>query len=159
MKKILVPIDSIEWDNTLRGIESSIDLASTHESSETPQIILMHVLHSVTGISEEYRKEERKMEKDRITREFKTIKEWCKEKGIDNVKTIIKDRKPQEKLGIDGHIIETARKEDVDLIVMGSGKLQDRSVKGKVEKYIYGSVTENVLHEAPCSIFIARPPS
>jgi len=45
----------------------------------------------------------------------------------------------------------------VDIVVMGSGKLHDRSMSGRVQKFVYGSVTEEVLHKAPCSILVSRP--
>lgn len=50
-----------------------------------------------------------------------------------------------------------AKEEEVDMIIMGSGKLHDRSAGGRIHKFFYGSVTEEVIHAAPCSVFVARP--
>lgn len=46
-------------------------------------------------------------------------------------------------------INKTAEKEDVDIIVMGTGK-------SRVDKYLLGSVSEKVVHTAPCSILLVK---
>jgi nucleotide-binding universal stress UspA family protein len=46
-------------------------------------------------------------------------------------------------------IIKTAEKEDVDIIVVGTGK-------SKIDKHLLGSVTEKVVHSAPCTVLLVK---
>ncbi|KXA93375.1 hypothetical protein AKJ66_02130 [candidate division MSBL1 archaeon SCGC-AAA259E22] len=156
LERFLVPVDSIEWDNTMRAIENAITFASGCQG-EQPELIFMHVLHSPSGA--ESKDERIRLERGRIRTEFDTIKELCDKKGVSNVSTIVKEGDPEREKGVDEEIVETALEKNVDVVVMGSGKLHDRSVSGRVQKFVYGSVTEKVLHEAPCSILITRPMS
>lgn len=58
-----------------------------------------------------------------------------------------------KKLLIEGdpadEIIKAAKKEYIDVIIMGSGK-------SKIDKELLGSVTEKVVHSTPCSVFLLR---
>jgi nucleotide-binding universal stress UspA family protein len=47
-------------------------------------------------------------------------------------------------------ILDTAEKEQVDLIVMGTRGL------GTAERWLIGSVSDKVLHHAHCSVLVAR---
>ncbi len=151
LETILVPVDSIEWDNTLRGVESAIEFVRGCRIDGEPELIFMHVfsLESRVPMSEKERLKE--MKKKKMEDEFETIEEMCEEKGVKKTKTLIKEGDPVEE------IIKTAQEEGAELIVMGSGKLHDRSAKGRIHKFVYGSVTENVIHKAPCSILVTRP--
>lgn len=154
LEKVMVPVDSIEWDNTMMGVENAIEFARGCGGGR-PELILMHVLHAPSDV--DMNDSRIKLERERIEKEFDEIKEMCSEVGISNVSTIIKEGDPTKKKSVDQEIVETANEKDVDIVVMGSGKLQDRSTGGKFQKFVYGSVTENVLHEAPCSVMVARP--
>jgi len=46
-------------------------------------------------------------------------------------------------------IVKTAADENVDVIVMGTGK-------SIVDKHLLGSVSEKVVHSAPCTILLVR---
>lgn len=46
-------------------------------------------------------------------------------------------------------IVKIAEKEEVDVIVMGTGK-------GLVDKHLLGSVSEKVIHSAPCTVLLVR---
>lgn len=46
-------------------------------------------------------------------------------------------------------IVKTAEKEGVDLIILGTGK-------NIVDKRLLGSVSEKVVHSAPCTILLVR---
>ncbi len=46
-------------------------------------------------------------------------------------------------------IVKIAEDEDVDVIVMGTGK-------SKIDKHLLGSVSEKVVHSAPCTILLIR---
>lgn len=157
LNRIFVPIDSIEWDNTLNGVENAIMLAGGCQIEDESEVILMHILHSPGGTSPDFREDKIELERERIHNEFDKVKKMAKEQGIENIRTIVKEGDPEKKEKIHESIVKTADEEDADLIVMGSGKLHDRSAKGRIEKFVYGSVTENVIHETPCSVLIAQP--
>ncbi len=46
-------------------------------------------------------------------------------------------------------ILNTAQKEKIDIIVMGTGK-------SKIDKHLLGSVSEKVVHSSPCTILLVR---
>ncbi|MGB9937540.1 MAG: universal stress protein [Methanobacterium sp.] len=46
-------------------------------------------------------------------------------------------------------IIEIAERENVDIIVMGTGK-------SKIDKHLLGSVSEKVVHSSPCTILLVK---
>lgn len=46
-------------------------------------------------------------------------------------------------------IIDTAEKENVDIIIMGTGK-------SKIDKHLLGSVSEKVVHSSPCTILLVK---
>ena len=46
-------------------------------------------------------------------------------------------------------IVKIAEKENVDVIIMGTGK-------SKIDKHLLGSVSEKVVHSAPCTILLIR---
>lgn len=154
LNKILVPIDSMKWDNTEVGVQNATEIAKNCKVEGSPELVLMHILQSNPSIPENVKMEEFESDKERVEEEFKKAKEMAKENGVTNLSTSIK--KETDK-GLDLEIVDTAKNLDADLIVMGSGRLHDRSVKGRIKKFFLGSVTENVLHESPCSILIARP--
>lgn len=60
-----------------------------------------------------------------------------------SLKKILKKGKPGEV------IVNVAKEEEVEMIVLGSGK-------NIVDKHILGSVSEKVAHHAPCNIFLVR---
>ena len=46
-------------------------------------------------------------------------------------------------------IVEIAEGENVDVIIMGTGK-------SKIDKHLLGSVSEKVVHSAPCTVLLIR---
>lgn len=46
-------------------------------------------------------------------------------------------------------IVKTAENENIDLIIMGTGK-------SRLDKHLLGSVSEKVVHSAPCSVLLVR---
>ena len=46
-------------------------------------------------------------------------------------------------------IVKMAEKENADIIIMGTGK-------SKIDKHLLGSVSEKVVHSAPCTILLIR---
>ncbi len=153
LEKILVPIDSIEWDNTLNGVETAMEFYEACGIEEDPELIFIHVFETDSGVPVSEKDRIRKLKESKIKDEFDTIEEMCSERGVENIRTITREGEPDEK------IVELAQEEGADMIVMGSGKLHDRTTKGKIQKFVYGSVTENVIHKAPCSVLVSRSES
>ncbi|MEN6328987.1 MAG: universal stress protein [Methanobacteriaceae archaeon] len=58
-----------------------------------------------------------------------------------NFRPMLKEGKPADE------IVKTAEEEDVDLLIMGTGK-------SMVDKYLLGSVSEKVVHTSPCTILL-----
>lgn len=140
------------FDNTLMAVEESLEPANAF-SGEEPELIFQHVWDVDTSRMPSYEEEKRrKLKEDEMEKEFEEIESICQEKGLNNFRTVFKKGEAAHK-----EIVKTAEEEDVDVIVMGSGKLHDRSVKGRIRKYVYGSVTEKVIRETPCSIMVVRP--
>lgn len=150
MEKILVPIESIEHHHTYSAVEKAIDLSAG--KGDNAELIVLHVEYVEAALLGEEKERLIKAKKREIKEEFDIIKEACQEKGVSNIRTMIKEGKP------DKEIVKLAKEEKIDLIVIGSGKLHDRSLKGHIERFFYGSVTEEVIHKAPCSILIVREP-
>jgi nucleotide-binding universal stress UspA family protein len=46
-------------------------------------------------------------------------------------------------------IVKTAENEEIDLIVLGTGK-------NRIDKRLLGSVSEKVIHSAPCTVLLVR---
>ncbi len=139
-KKILVPVDSTEKPPTQLAVEEAIDFAKRYAESEEFEFLIIHVYTVDSKMTVEEKREE-----------IKEIFDMVKDVGITNYKALYREGDPSKQ------IVKTAVENRVDMIVMGSGKLHDRSTKGKIEKFLYGSVTEKVIHEAPCPVWIARP--
>lgn len=60
-----------------------------------------------------------------------------------NFRKLLLDGDPSEE------IVKTAEKEDVDLIVLGTGK-------NMIDKRLLGSVSEKVVHSATCTVLLIR---
>lgn len=146
-------MDSIELNYTLNGVETAIDFGISFEPDRESELIFIHVLENSSEISMSEKDRIRSLKEKKVRKEFERIKEMCENKGIENIRTMLKKEEPSKK------IVETTQEEDADLIVMGSGKLHNGSPKGRIQKFFYGSVTEEVVHKAPCSILVARPPN
>ncbi len=63
-------------------------------------------------------------------------------KGIKFKKVLLEGNPAEE-------IVKTAENENVDLIVMSTGK-------SRVDKHLLGSISEKVVHSAPCSVLLVR---
>jgi Universal stress protein UspA and related nucleotide-binding proteins len=53
----------------------------------------------------------------------------------------------------ESRIVETAEKEGSDLIIIGSHGYN------RWERLLLGSVSDSVIHHAPCSVLVVRPPA
>ena len=73
---------------------------------------------------------------DSMEQEFKKV-------GTINFNPMLIEGDPAEK------IVEIAEEENVDVIIMGTGK-------SKIDKHLLGSVSEKVVHSAPCTVLLIR---
>ena len=147
-KKILLPTDGSEYAN--KAAKHAIWIASLNGA----EIIALNVIEtsSLVGLPAE----------DLIVR----IKEMLKEEGhksLKKISDILKESKiegecqKEVKLTISTKegspsdvIIETVKKEGVDLIVMGT------SGKHGLDRFLLGSVTENVVRSSQCPVLVVH---
>jgi len=74
---------------------------------------------------------------------LESMEQEFKKSGAINFKPMLIEGDPAET------IVETAEKEDADVIIMGTGK-------SKIDKHLLGSVSEKVVHSAPCTVLLIR---
>ena len=147
-KKILLPTDGSEYAN--KAAKQAIWIASVNGA----ELIALNIIEtsSLVGLPAE----------DLIVR----IKEMLKEEGrksLEKISDILKETKIEgecqkevkltmsmEEGSPSDVIIKTVKKEDVDLIVMGT------SGKHGLDRFLLGSVTENVVRSAPCPVLVVH---
>ena len=144
IKKVLVPIDFSDYS------KSALKYAVNFAKSFNAEIILIYVVEPViyppdfsmgqiampsinTEWDDRAKDELQKLAKYEIT-------------GVTSVKTIIKTGKPFVE------IIETAKEENVDLIIIASHG------HSGVEHILFGSTAEKVVRKAPCPVLTLREP-
>jgi nucleotide-binding universal stress UspA family protein len=71
------------------------------------------------------------------------------EKEFKKIKCMIKFRPVLIEGDPAEQIVNIAEKENVDILVMGTGK-------SKIDKHLLGSVSEKVVHSSPCTILLVR---
>lgn len=154
MDKILIPIDSVEQEHSLRAVENAVETAKDFKAESRPELIFIHFGASVADNVPESEKERlQKLAREKMEKEFETVAKTCEKEGIGRFKTLVK-RAEQD---IDKEIVVYAQEENVDLIVMGSGKIENRSISNKIDKFLFGSTAEEVLRKAPCPVQVALP--
>jgi nucleotide-binding universal stress UspA family protein len=144
IKKVLVPIDFSDYS------KSALKYAVNFAKSFNAEIILIYVVEpviyppdfsmgqiampSITTEWDDRAKDElAKLAKNEIS-------------GVNSVKTVIKTGKPFVE------IIETAKEEDVDLIIIATHG------HSGVEHILFGSTAEKVVRKAPCPVLTLREP-
>ena len=144
IKKVLVPIDFSDYS------KSALKYAVNFAKSFNADMILIYVVEpviyppdfsmgqiampSITTEWDDRAKDElAKLAKNEIT-------------GVNSVKTVIKTGKPFVE------IIETAKEEDVDLIIIATHG------HSGVEHILFGSTAEKVVRKAPCPVLTLREP-
>ena len=137
MYKILVPVDGSEESE--KAISQAIHLAQLDKG----QLVFFYVVNIQQAAISIHLCQEII---DSLTGEGNRLLEEIKEKlpeGI-NCETVLDVGSPYEK------IVDYAKDNNIDLIVMGSRGLS------LVEGILMGSVSRNVLEQAPCSVLIAK---
>jgi len=130
IKHILCAIDISEEAD--RIIESAISLAKMHDAS----LSLMTVVEN-TFLPVEYQLHL----EEAVVPSFHEI---CDKYSVD---------KKNRHIGYGqsyGEICEVAKKEEVDLIFLGSHG------KGGLESFLLGSTASGVVHRAPCSVYLLK---
>lgn len=138
--KVLVPIMGKYGEEMA---ESTLDLINDREF----EIIALYVVDdSVPFLTPKSIKktmvEELRVKGKLFLNEFEKILKLENHPNI-SIKKMLLEGKPADL------IIDIAKKECVDVIVMGTGK-------SIVDKHLLGSVSEEVVHFAPCTIHLVR---
>lgn len=139
-EKILVATMGEFMDNI---IEHTVDLLHGREA----EVICIYVVE--TSVPFLTPKKVKEMMVDELTARGKEILADMEKAfgGPENpnitFKGIMTEGKPADQ------IVEIAEKENVDVIVMGTGK-------SIVDKHLLGSVSEKVVHSTPCSIMLVK---
>lgn len=134
IEKILVSTDGS--DHARKAIDFASDMALTYKAT----VYLVHVLSPLPRFPEQ--EAFKKMEERH--RQFSTeileeAERHVRNRGIENVQSTMLQGNPAQE------IIEFARKNTVDMIVMGSRGA------GSVETLLLGSVSHRVCHLADCT--------
>ncbi|HHT18089.1 MAG: universal stress protein [Euryarchaeota archaeon] len=139
-KKILVATMGEYMDDL---IENTLNILSDKDA----EVIFIYVVEtSVPFLTPKKVKEmmisELRKRGEEILHDMETIFKRSQDSGI-KFKTVMTEGNPAVE------IVKTAADENVDVIVMGTGK-------SIVDKHLLGSVSEKVVHSAPCTILLVR---
>ncbi len=139
IKKILVPIDGS--DAAKRGLEMALSMAT----STGAKVTVLEVIEEFGPLPGYY--EAPPVGVDRV--------DFIKEKRFEKIHGILdKTKVPWERLVEEGFpadvICDVARSHGMDLIIIGSRGL---SFTGR---FLLGSVSDRVVHHAPCSVLVVR---
>jgi len=138
VKKILVPIDGSEF--SLKAVKYAAKIAQ----DENAQIICIHV---IAGIPYGYGPPEYQQDiKEKAESWFVKVKDIAKTLHISEVKTEIF----MDVNSVADTIIDFAKKETIDLIVIGT--------KGRtgLKRFLMGSVANGVIQHAHCPVLLVR---
>ena len=145
INKILVPVDGSA--HSKKALEFACELAKRFES----ELLLLHVVQppistqtmgvDASVVTTEFRRQDL----EEIGRNMiEAAKQITGDHGCKNVETQIEAGSPAQ------HILDSAKKHNVDLIVMGSRGLTD------IAGLLLGSVSHKVTHLAECSCVTIR---
>ncbi len=139
-KKILVPIMG-KYNEKIA--ESTVDLINKRDA----EVISLYVIDdSVPFLTPKKIKEEMAIELKEKGKHFLDRFEDLLNLDINtniSFKKILAEGKPAEE------IIRLAKNENIDVIIMGTGK-------SIIDKHLLGSVSDEVVHYAPCTIHLVR---
>ena len=129
ISRILAAIDGSK--NSIKSLQRAADLASTFDA----KITVMYIMEcGLFGLKPKAAQDAGERIFSKALEEVKKIK----------VTKRLESGSPSEK------IIEVAKNEGYDLIVVGSRGLS------RTERFFLGSVSDDVSHHAPCSVLVAR---
>jgi nucleotide-binding universal stress UspA family protein len=144
VKKILTPIDRSGYKEKILAFAISLGKAWGAE------LTVIHVIDPGRGVpggrikeKEREREEEAKREAEMLV--LNTIEPLIRKEGINIKKEVIEESDTVEKA-----IIDYAKKNNIDVIVIGTKGMT------AVEEYFFGSVANAVIHHAHCPVFAIR---
>ncbi len=134
LKKILVATDGS--DHARKAIEFASDIALKYKA----MVYLIHVVFPLPTMLEGYDVQKIEDSQHKVAKEIiEEAKGEIKKNGVESYQTTILQGNPAQE------IINFARKNSVDMIVMGSHGA------GKAEMLMLGSVSHKVCHLADCT--------
>ncbi len=134
IEKILVPTDGS--DHARKAIEFASDIALKYKA----MVHLIHVVFPLPSMLEGYDVQKIEDRQQRVAQEIMGDAEReIKKKGVETYQMTILEGNPAQE------IISFARKNSVDMIVLGSHGA------GKAEMLMLGSVSHKVCHLADCN--------
>jgi nucleotide-binding universal stress UspA family protein len=146
-KKILLPTDGSE--NSERAAEPAIQLGSRSGA----EIVVLYVIETprLIGIRSVDRDELRKKLEQEGRNAFDRISDKLRETKSEGKcqKDVKLDLKLKEGSPSDT-ILKTIDEEKIDLVVMGT------SGKHGIDRFLLGSVAENIVRSAPCPVLVVR---
>jgi nucleotide-binding universal stress UspA family protein len=144
VKKILTPIDRSGYKEKILAYAVSLGKAWGAE------LTVIHVIDPGRGVpggrikeKEREREEEAKREAEMLV--LNTIEPLIRKEGINIKKEVIEESDTVEKA-----IIDYAKKNNIDVIVIGTKGMT------AVEEYFFGSVANAVIHHAHCPVLAIR---
>ena len=144
VKKILVPVDRSGYKEKIIAYAVSLGIAWEAE------ITVIHVIDPVRGVpggkveeKEREREEEAKRQAELLM--LNIIDPLLRKEGVNIKKEVIEESDTVEKA-----IIDYAKKNNIDIIVIGTKGMT------AVEEYFFGSVANAVIHHAHCPVFAIR---
>ena len=144
VKKILTPIDRSGYKEKILAYALSLGKAWGAE------LTVIHVIDPGRGvpggrIKEKEREREEEAKREAETLLLNTIDPLIRKEGINIKKEVIEESDTVEKA-----IIDYAKKNIIDVIVIGTKGMT------AVEEYFFGSVANAVIHHAHCPVFAIR---
>ena len=148
INRILVPLDGSQLG------ERALPMATTLAQKFGSTLILLEVLDIPTPstparrieVSIDWVMEARKQTLEAARTYLDERKKEIHDQGI-RVRSVLRDISPAQ------DILDVAKEEDVDLIVMSSHG------HGGLARWTFGSVADKVLRHSPCPVLLVRPPS
>jgi nucleotide-binding universal stress UspA family protein len=144
VKKILTPIDRSGYKEKILAYAVSLGKAWGAE------LTVIHVIDPGRGVpggrvkeKEREREEEAKRQAEVLV--LNTIDPLIRKEGINIKKEVIEESDTVEK-----SIIDYAKKNNIDVIVIGTKGMS------AIEEYFFGSVANAVIHHAHCPVFAIR---
>jgi len=144
VKKILVPVDRSGYKEKIIVYAVSLGIAWEAE------VTVIHVIDPGRGVPGGKVKEKERQREEIAKREAEmlvldTIDPLIGIKGLNIKKEVVEESDTVEKT-----IIDYAKENDIDIIVIGTKGMS------AVEEYFFGSVANAVIHHAHCPVFAIR---